>query len=73
MFLPVLQARSWVGGQGNSVMAAGVFAHDVDPPARHGSGEDVGADLMDPTRQRVPNPLLSSVERRRMAPPVCDP
>jgi hypothetical protein len=54
-------------------MAAGVFAHDVDPPARHGSGEDVGADLMDPTRQRVPNPLLSSVERRRMAPPVCDP
>jgi hypothetical protein len=28
----VPQAHSWVGSQGNPVMAAGVFAHGVDSP-----------------------------------------
>jgi hypothetical protein len=54
-------------------MAAGVFAHDVDPPARRGSGEDVGADLMDPLTSEYPT--HSSVPRSvdRMVPIVRDP
>jgi hypothetical protein len=71
-FLPVLQARSWVGGQGNFVMAAGVFAYDVDPPR----GAAVGKTLELTSWTHSPastRPRLSTAERRPHGSPVRDP